>query len=118
MWARGGTEQHPTLALLSEGLVEGADGILLHVREHVRVDVEGDRYRGVPEHLGNDLGVDVAGEEEGGARMPEVVEADRRQAGAPEQGLQEAVAEFESRPTLSSSALKVSGIRFQLFADA
>jgi hypothetical protein len=39
------------------------------------VGVESDNYRGVPKHFGNDLGVDVAGEELGSAGVPEVVEA-------------------------------------------
>src|SRR5215212_7997879 len=39
------------------------------------VGVQGDGYGGVAEHLGDDLRIYVAGQEQGGARMPEVVEA-------------------------------------------
>ena len=36
----------------------------------------------MPEHLGDDLGVDVLGEKQRGARMTEVVEADLREPSA------------------------------------
>jgi hypothetical protein len=36
-------------------------GLISHVGEYVRVGVEGDGYGGVPEHLGDDLGVYVLG---------------------------------------------------------
>jgi hypothetical protein len=39
------------------------------------VGVESDSYRGMTKHLGDDLGVDVAGEEQRCAGVPEVVEA-------------------------------------------
>jgi hypothetical protein len=46
----------------------------------VGIGVEGDGYGSVPEHLGYYLWVDVLSEQERGARMPEVVEADLRQS--------------------------------------
>jgi hypothetical protein len=54
----------------------------------VRVGVEGDGYGGVPEHVRDDLGVNVLGEQERGARVPEAVEAYLRQPGPLEQGLE------------------------------
>ncbi len=54
-------------------------GALLHRREHMRVGVERDGYGGVPQHLREDLGVHVLGQEQGSARVPEVVEAYLRQ---------------------------------------
>jgi hypothetical protein len=48
-------------------------GALLHVGQHVRVGVEGNGYGCVPEHLRHYLGIDVLGEQQRGARMPEVV---------------------------------------------
>ncbi len=50
--------------------------LLLHVREHVRVGVEGQRNRGVPEPLGDDLRVHTPGEQQGCTRVAQVVEAD------------------------------------------
>ena len=50
----------------------------MHVRADVRVGVEGDGYGGVPEHLGDDLRVDVPAQQKGRAGVPEVVEPDGR----------------------------------------
>ena len=52
--------------------------LVTHVRQDVRVSVEG--YC-MSKHFGNNLRVHVAGEQQRGARMPEVVEADLRQPG-------------------------------------
>ena len=61
---------------LTQHLLDGLDRLLLHIWQEVGVDVQGDAYGGVPEHLGDDLRVHVAGEEQRGARMPEVVDTD------------------------------------------
>ena len=44
--------------------------LLLHRRDGVRVGVEGDRDRGMPEALGDDLGVDARLQREGGVGVP------------------------------------------------
>ncbi len=61
--------------VLRQGIFEGADGVLLHGGENVTVGVQGDGYRGVPQHLGDDLGVDVPAQEQRRAGVSEVVEA-------------------------------------------
>ena len=55
--------------------------------------VERDGDGGVSWHLGCNLRVDVLAEHEGCARMPRIVQADRWEAGAFEQGLGGAVAQ-------------------------
>jgi hypothetical protein len=54
----------------------------------VRVGVERDGDAGVAQHLGDHLRVHVLGEQERGARVPEIVEAYLRQARPLEQGLE------------------------------
>ena len=49
--------------------------LLLHVRQDVGVGVQGDRNVWVPENLLDYLGVDTLQEEEGGDRMPKIMEA-------------------------------------------
>lgn len=44
--------------------------------------VPGGGYRGVPQHLGDYFGLDVAREEESVAGVPKVAEADLREPGA------------------------------------
>ena len=56
----------------------------------MRVRVKGDGDAGVPQHLGDHLRVHVLGEQERGARVPEVVEGYLRQACPLEQGLETA----------------------------
>jgi hypothetical protein len=51
----------------------------------VGVGVKGDGYRGVSQHLGDDLGIDVSRQEQRSARVPEVVEADGRKPGLPKE---------------------------------
>ena len=46
------------------------------------IGVEGDGDVGVAEDLGDDLGVDAGPQGQGGVGVAQVVEADRRQAGA------------------------------------
>jgi hypothetical protein len=53
--------------------------LLLHRRDGVRVGVEGDRDGGVPEALGDDLGVDAGLECQGGVGVAQVVQANLRQ---------------------------------------
>lgn len=52
---------------------------LLHPREDVGVDAQGDIDAGVPEHLAHDLGVLAPTESESRKAVAEVVEADRRE---------------------------------------
>ena len=52
------------------------------------VGIQGDGYAGMAQHLGDHLRVHILGEQECGARMPEVVEANLRQARPLEQGLE------------------------------
>src|SRR5215207_5454801 len=54
---------------LRERLFERGGGVVAHVWEHVRVGVQGDGDGGVPEHLGDYLGVDVLREQERCASM-------------------------------------------------
>ena len=80
-------------ARLTEHLLQGLNRLLLHVREQVRVDVQGDADGGVSEHLGDDLGVDVLREQQRGAGMAEVVKANLWQPRVLQERLEGAVAE-------------------------
>jgi hypothetical protein len=73
---------------LIKGVLHRFDGAVLHCGEHVRVGVERDGYGGVPQHLRDNLGVDVLGEQQRGAGAPEVVEAYLRQPRLLEQRLE------------------------------
>ena len=53
--------------------------LFLHRRDGVRVGVERDRDGGVAEALTDDLGVDAGLQGQGGVRVAQVVQADRRQ---------------------------------------
>src|SRR5215203_6428495 len=64
----------PELQHASERRFHRIDGTILHVGQDVGVDVEGDGYGGVAEHLGDHLHVDTLSQEQGGTGMPEVVE--------------------------------------------
>src|SRR5215204_5559610 len=64
-----------------------------HARQEVRVSVQGHRYRGVPQKLLNELWMSALREQQGGAGVPEVMEADVRQSGPPQKGLEGAVTE-------------------------
>lgn len=68
-------------------------GLLLHVRHEVRVDVKGDAYGSVAQHLGHDFRVDVLREQEGSARVPEVVEPYRPQPRELQERLEGPIAE-------------------------
>lgn len=61
---------------LRQRLPQNFRRLLVHVEEQVRVVVEGDGHVGAPDHLDDNLGVDVAREQERRGRVPEVVEAD------------------------------------------
>ena len=52
------------------------------------VGIQGDGYAGMTQHLGDHLRVHILGEQQCGARMPEVVEADLRERRPLEQGLE------------------------------
>src|SRR5215217_3800010 len=58
----------------SERRFHRISGTILHVGQYVGVDVEGDGYGGVAEHLGDHLHVDTLSQERGGAGVSEVVE--------------------------------------------
>jgi hypothetical protein len=73
----------------TQGFFEGACRAVLHVGEHVGVGVQGDGYAGMPQHLGDNLRVDVLREQQRGARMPKIVKAYLGQARPLEQGLEE-----------------------------
>jgi len=60
---------------LFQGVFEGANSAFLHCGEDVAVSVEGNSYGGVSKHFRDNFGIDVAGEEQGSAGVPEVVEA-------------------------------------------
>ena len=53
------------------------------------VGIQGDGYASMAQHLGDHLRVHILREQECGARMPEVMEANLRQARPLEQGLEE-----------------------------
>jgi hypothetical protein len=55
--------------------------LVTHVRQHVGVSIDGYGYGCMSKQFGNNLRVHVAGEQQRGARMPEIVEADLRQPG-------------------------------------
>jgi hypothetical protein len=61
--------------MLTKHLLHRSGRALLHVREHMRVGIEGNGYAGVSEHLGHYLWVDVLGEKQRGTSMPKVVKA-------------------------------------------
>lgn len=63
----------------SQGVVHRPGCDVPHAGYHVAVGVEGDADVGVPEHLGDDLRVDALREQQGGAGVPQVVEANVRQ---------------------------------------
>ncbi len=44
---------------LGERLFHGCDRAVLHVGQDVTVGVEGNRYGGMPQHLGDNLWIDV-----------------------------------------------------------
>jgi hypothetical protein len=60
---------------LRKSLFHCSGGAVLHVGQHVGVGVQGYGYGGVPEHLGNDFGIDILGQQQRGACVPKVVEA-------------------------------------------
>ena len=57
----------------AKGLLHRGSGVLLHVRQHVRVGIQNYGDGGVAEHLRDDLGVYVPAEKECGARVSEIV---------------------------------------------
>ena len=69
------------LGRLPQGFVHRIADAAVHALEDVAVGVQRLRYGGVPQELLDVLGVDVAGEQQRGAGVPEIVEADA--AGSP-----------------------------------
>jgi hypothetical protein len=57
----------------------------------VRVAIKGHGHAGVPEKVLDQLRVDAAPQKQGGARVPEIVPANRGEASAPEERLEVAV---------------------------
>jgi hypothetical protein len=76
---------------LAERGVHRAGGGVTHVREYVRVDVEGKAYVGMAQKLLDVLGVDTLPQEKRGARVAEIVEAYLGKSGTLEQGFEGAV---------------------------
>jgi hypothetical protein len=58
---------------LSQSLVHALRCVSSHGGYPVGVAVEGHGYAGVPQMVMNQFGVDTASQEQGGARVPEVV---------------------------------------------
>ena len=52
------------------------------------VGIQGNGDAGMPQQLRDNLGVDVLGEQQRGARVPEIVKAYLGQPGPPEQGFE------------------------------
>ena len=63
----------------SQDRLEDRGRLALHRRGDVRVEVKGDRDRRVAEHLGDDLRMDAAAEEQRRGGVAKIVEADARQ---------------------------------------
>jgi len=60
-----------TLTFSFQGVLEGAGNALLHRQQHAPIGVEGYGYGGATKHLRDDLGVDFAEENQGGASVSE-----------------------------------------------
>ncbi len=69
-------------SLRPDDRIEGRGRVLLHRRDDVRVEIEGDRDRDVAEHLGDDLRMHASAEQDRRGRVTEVVEADPLEARA------------------------------------
>ncbi len=76
-----------------QGALHGAHGLSLHVGEYVGLGAHCDGDARVPEHLLHYSRAHGPGEEDGGAGVPEVVEADVRHSGGPKEGLEGAADE-------------------------
>jgi hypothetical protein len=67
-----------TAARLSvEQFLQRCRWVLLHVGEHMALDVEGDRYRRVPKHLGHHIRIDVSCQQQGCRGMSEIMSSSR-----------------------------------------
>src|SRR5687767_6702196 len=89
--SRGPWQQCGSNRLLPQHLFYGVAYPAVHAWQDVGIGVQGLRYGGVPEKLLDILGVDVTAEHQRGARVPEVVEADRGgQTCMPQHGLERA----------------------------
>ena len=67
---------------LGKGLLHSHDDAVLRVGQDVAVGVERYRYVRMPQHLGDDLGVDVLEQQYGRGGVPELVERHRWEPGA------------------------------------
>ena len=61
----------------AQSLVHRTGGPAPHAGQHMAVGVQRLRYGSVPQKFLDVLGMDIAGEQQGGAGVPEVVEPDR-----------------------------------------
>ena len=73
---------------LGKGVLHRGGRLVPHVRKHVGVGVEGYGYRRMAQHLRDYFRVHIPGQQERGARVPEVVEADGWKPGALEEWLE------------------------------
>ena len=73
---------------LRKYVLHGSGGLICHARQHVGVGVQSDRYGGVAQGFLHEFGVHASTEQEGGARVPEVVEAYVRQFCPLQEGLE------------------------------
>jgi hypothetical protein len=67
---------------LAEGIVNARDRVLLHAGQNIAVEIKGYADARVSEPLGRDLGVDAAGQEMRGVRVPEIMEPSAGGGGA------------------------------------
>ena len=63
-----------------EQLVNGVGGLLVELRENMRVGVHGHADLGMPEHFHDGPGRDALGEQEGGTSVSQVMQAELIQA--------------------------------------
>ena len=73
---------------LREGVLHRCGRLVPHVGEHVRIGVQGYGDASVPKHLGDDLGVNILGQEQGRASVAQVVEPNIGQPGTLQQRLE------------------------------
>ena len=59
---------------LTKCILHSFGGLVLHVRKHVAVCIQGYGDAGVTEHLGDYLRVDIPAEKQRSTRMPQIVE--------------------------------------------
>lgn len=77
-------------SLATEDAAQGVDGLALEAESDVGVDASGDADVGVAEEFLDDDEVDALLQEQGGGRVPQVVEADAPEAGPVEEAAESA----------------------------